>query len=344
MASYIDGKYIKVQGWMATQLELYGNDLIIYAYIYSFQFKDFMGKDVPIGDVKPKEIPLRDFVEWTNISKRNVMRIIQKLEDRGLIIVTSTSGKTNAYMVEKEATAKAIKGVYKTSDTRDKMSPVVANVTGDRMSPHPCQNVTSTRDKMSPVPVTKTTKTRDKMSPHLQRNYIDNKNTTSTTSRTCARGASASLSTETAPETAKTAPQATASDSDMISTMTEEEKAQVAALEAMRDGIHHGIRPKWMRSDPVKQFPEAYSFLHKDRPKLSRMEQELVRKYSAWLMCGKSGNQGKDDDEDEDEPTKEQVCTLPPPSEIGQEAYNAQKGLLQLVYGMDVVIHTAGEK
>ena len=30
----IDDKYIKVQGWMATQLELYGNDLIIYAYIY----------------------------------------------------------------------------------------------------------------------------------------------------------------------------------------------------------------------------------------------------------------------------------------------------------------------
>lgn len=340
MASNIDGKYIKVQGWMATQLELYGNDLIIYAYIYSFQFKDFMGKDVPTGEIKPKEIPLRDFVEWTNISRRNVMRIIQKLEDRGLIKVINTLGKTSAYMVDKEATAKAIKGLYKTGDTRDKMSPVVANVTGDKMSPPPGQNVTSTRDKMSPVPVTKSTQTRDKMSPHLQHNYIDNKDTTSTTTRVCAREASASLSTETAPETAETAPQSHASGSDMISTMTEEEKAQVAALEAMKDGIRHGIRPRWMRSDPVKQFPEAYSFLHKDRPRLSRMEQELIRKYSAWLMCGKS----EKDDRDEDEPTKEQVCTLPPPSEIGQEAYDAQKSLLQLVFGKDVTIHTAVKK
>lgn len=337
----IDDKYIKVQGWMATQLELYGNDLIIYAYIYSFQFKDFMGKDVPIGEMKPKEIPLRDFVEWTNISRRNVMRIIQKLEDRGLIVVTSTSGKTNAYMVEKEATAKAIKGVYKTGDTRDKMSGVVGNVTRDKMSPHPCQNVTGTRDKMSPVPVTKPTKTGDKMSPHLQHNYIDNKDTTSTTARMCARGASASLSTDTAPETPETAPQATASDSDMIPTMTEEERAQVAALEAMRDEIRHGIRPRWMRQNPIEQFPEAYSFLHANKPRLSKMEAELVRKYSAWLMYGTpKGMKCRD----EEETTKEEVCTLPPPSEIGQEAYDAQKHLLQLVFGKEADIHTAGGK
>lgn len=340
MASNIDGKYIKVQGWMATQLELYGNDLIIYAYIYSFQFKDFMGKDVPTGEIKPKEIPLRDFVEWTNQSERNVRRIIQKLEDRGLIKITLAPGKTSAYSVIADMVSKAIKGLVRSADTPDKMSGVVTNVRGDKMSGVPGQNVRGRVDKMSGVPRTNHAQTPDKMSGHLQHNYIDNKDTTSTTTRVCAREASASLSTETAPETAETAPQSHASGSDMISTMTEEEKAQVAALEAMKDGIRHGIRPRWMRSDPVKQFPEAYSFLHKDRPRLSRMEQELIRKYSAWLMCGKS----EKNDRDEDEPTKEQVCTLPPPSEIGQEAYDAQKSLLQLVFGKDVTIHTAVKK
>lgn len=340
MASYIDKKYVKVQGWMATKLGLHGNELIVYAYIYSFQFKDFMGKDVP-NKATPTEIPIRDFMEWTGLTKRGVIYIIQSLQDKGLIVSKTKPGTSSTYSIVPEPVVKALKkeeGGGEMDCTGEKIAPVkklhqggeVHCTTGGEMD---CTGV-----------VKKEAQSGEIIAPHLQHNYKDNKNTTSTTPRMCAREAFPSLSTDTAPETAETAPQATASGSDMISTMTEEEKAQVAALEAMKDGIRHGIRPKWMRSDPVKQFPEAYSFLHKDRPRLSKMEQELVRKYSAWLICGKAGKPGKNDDDDEDEPTKEQVCTLPPPSEIGQEAYNAQKGLLQLVYGKDVAIHTAGEK
>lgn len=68
--------YVVLQKWMATELGLNGNDLIIYAVIYSFtqgEGGEFTGS-------------LRYLAEWINIERKNVTRYLKKLVDRGLLI------------------------------------------------------------------------------------------------------------------------------------------------------------------------------------------------------------------------------------------------------------------
>ena len=304
----IDDKYIKVQGWMATQLGLYGNDLIIYAYIYSFQFKD-----IQTSETISTEIPLRDFVEWTKQSVRNVMRIIQKLEDKGYIRVISASGKTNSYTINKGIACSAMKGTFKTSDTRDKMSGVVGNVTRDKMSPVPLTKCHHTRDKMSPVPLTKSTKTPDKMSPHLQHNYKDNKETTSTTTRAARDDASASLSS-----------------TDTEDRYEDLSKSEIAffekqALKKLNETDETTGQKLYLTKDPRDQFPKAFLFMTaKDTSQFTDTEFELFKLVSMYTAFGPAKPLPTVSEED--------ARYVPPASEIGQEAHDTQQALVDWLF------------
>lgn len=68
--------YIQISGWMVTELELKGNELIIYALIHGFS-QD--GKSVFSGG-------LNYVREWTHLTKRTCMDMIKSLLDKHLII------------------------------------------------------------------------------------------------------------------------------------------------------------------------------------------------------------------------------------------------------------------
>lgn len=67
--------YINIQGWMVTDLKLKGNSLLIYAIIYGFSQEEgqrFTGS-------------LQYLAEWTNSTKRGVLKNLQTLVDAGLL-------------------------------------------------------------------------------------------------------------------------------------------------------------------------------------------------------------------------------------------------------------------
>lgn len=67
--------YIVIQGWMISELELKGNELLIYAIIYGFSQDEetiFRGG-------------LQYLVEWTNSSKPTVMNSLKSLVEKGFI-------------------------------------------------------------------------------------------------------------------------------------------------------------------------------------------------------------------------------------------------------------------
>lgn len=67
--------YIVIQGWMITDLNLKGNELLVYAIIYGFtqaESQKFTGS-------------LRYLADWTNSTTRNMRTCLQSLEAKGLI-------------------------------------------------------------------------------------------------------------------------------------------------------------------------------------------------------------------------------------------------------------------
>lgn len=74
--------YYKIYKWMASKLELDGNDLLVYAIIYGFS-QD--GESVFSGK-KPY------LTEMTNSSKMSVMRSLAKLEEKKYIVKTFELG------------------------------------------------------------------------------------------------------------------------------------------------------------------------------------------------------------------------------------------------------------
>lgn len=67
--------FILIQGWMVTDLNLKGNELLIYACIYGFSQAE---NQVFNGS-------LQYLADWTNSSKRTVISVLQSLEDKNLI-------------------------------------------------------------------------------------------------------------------------------------------------------------------------------------------------------------------------------------------------------------------
>ena len=71
-----DKSFITVQGWMRTELDLKGNDLLVYAIIFGFsQTKDqrFTGS-------------LQYLADWCGATKQGIQKNLKNLIDRGLII------------------------------------------------------------------------------------------------------------------------------------------------------------------------------------------------------------------------------------------------------------------
>lgn len=67
--------YITIQGWMRNELNLKGNELIIYAIIYGFSQSEnhkFTGS-------------LKYLSEWCGVSKQTVLNCLKTLIDRHLI-------------------------------------------------------------------------------------------------------------------------------------------------------------------------------------------------------------------------------------------------------------------
>lgn len=70
--------YIALQGWMLRDLNLKGNELIIYACIYGFSQAE---NQVFSGS-------LQYLADWTNTTKRSAMNCLQSLTEKGYIIKT----------------------------------------------------------------------------------------------------------------------------------------------------------------------------------------------------------------------------------------------------------------
>lgn len=68
--------YIVIQGWMLTDLQLKGNELIIYAIIYGF---------TQSGDEQVFSGTISYLSEWTNLTKVSVISILKSLTEKGYI-------------------------------------------------------------------------------------------------------------------------------------------------------------------------------------------------------------------------------------------------------------------
>ena len=74
-----DKNYITIQGWMRTELDLKGNDLIVYALIYGFcqsENQKFSGS-------------LQYIADWCGATKQGVMKNLQNLISKNLIVKES---------------------------------------------------------------------------------------------------------------------------------------------------------------------------------------------------------------------------------------------------------------
>ena len=97
MGKLKDDSNIQIYGWMATKLKLKGNELLIYAVIYSFSRNDNG------NGVFNASIPYLQ--EWTNIASKNVRSCLKNLLDKQLIIKVEdnySKRKPNVYKINKQ--------------------------------------------------------------------------------------------------------------------------------------------------------------------------------------------------------------------------------------------------
>lgn len=99
--------YVTIQSWMRTELNLSGNELLVYAVIYGFSQDDnsrFSGSRQYLAD-------------WCGCTTRNIQNILNDLLEKGLIVKFETSKngiKVCEYMTTKD-----------TKTTSEKISPPV---------------------------------------------------------------------------------------------------------------------------------------------------------------------------------------------------------------------------
>lgn len=110
-----NGTYITIQGWMRTDLNLSGNELIVYAIIYGFSQNkqgEFTGSAQYLAD-------------WTGCSRRHIMRILSKLVEEKFVTKTETVLNNNEKRVSYQAERGCVKlsqGVSNCHRGYDKMS------------------------------------------------------------------------------------------------------------------------------------------------------------------------------------------------------------------------------
>lgn len=79
--------FITVQGWMVNDLQLKGNELLVYAIIYGFSQDEnckFTGS-------------LQYLADWTNSTKQGVIKCLKSLLEKGLIVKQSLMVNKVAY-------------------------------------------------------------------------------------------------------------------------------------------------------------------------------------------------------------------------------------------------------
>ena len=297
-----DDKYIAIQQWMVTQLELTGNELIIYGYIYSYQFKNFWKKETP-DKVTPTEIPLRDFMDWTRSNKKNTILAIQRLQSKGYISVITNAGHINRYSVNPEVVMKATGGV--SSDTSVKKTPVskqhlsgVSSDTGSGVitTPQWCHNDTGVVSPATPHSIRNTKNTQT---------ILEYKKST----HACEEADASSLSTDT-----ETEPKKEYGDYSK----TEIAYFEKQALNRLNETDDETDQKKYLTSNPQEQFPEAFLFMTaKQSPQFTDMEFELYKMVMMYTAFSKTKK--------ERIIMREEAEQVPPVSEIGQEAHDAQQ-------------------
>lgn len=71
-----ENNFIAIQGWMRTELELSGNELLVYAVIYGFS-----------QDESSKFAGSRQYLaDWCGCSTRTIQTVLNDLTDRGLLL------------------------------------------------------------------------------------------------------------------------------------------------------------------------------------------------------------------------------------------------------------------
>lgn len=300
----IDDKYIALQKWMVTQLELSGNELIIYGYIYSFQFKSFWGKETP-DKVTPTEIPLRHFMDWTRSNKKNTILAIKRLQAKGYISVVTSPGHVNCYSIIPEVVTKAMSGV--SSDTSVKKTPVSKQHQGGVSS-----GTTSGVSSDTGV-VSKQHQSGVEMTPQTIHNTFNTKKNTRIQNAQTRDDASASLSS-----------------TDTEDGYEDLSKTEIAffekqALKKLNETDETTGQKLYLTKDPRDQFPKAFLFMTaKDTSQFTDTEFELFKMVSMYTAFGPAKPLPTVSEED--------AKYVPPASEIGQEAHDAQQALVDWLF------------
>ncbi len=309
MAS-IDDKYVKIQGWMIGQLGLTGSELMIYARIYSFQYKEMDGKDVTKA-AKPVEISAKDFMEWTRINKPNVIKTIQRLSEKGLITIFSVPGHVSSYSINIRPIKQVAGGIA--NDTGIKTIPVSQRKRGGIVNDTTGGIANDTRV------VSLASQTGIARETHRQQTTIDNNKTTKTTLRphACVEADASSLSTDT-----ETAPEKDYGDYS---------KAEIAffekqALNRLNETDPDTDQKKYLTSNPQDQYPKAFLFMTaKNSSQFTDIEFELYKMALMYTAYGKIQKNAETVSQEEAE-------YVPPASEIGQEAHDAQQKFVDWVF------------
>ena len=131
-----DKSYLTIQSWMVTDLHLKGNELMAYALIWGFS-QD--GQSCFYGS-------FQYVMAWLSIDKTTAIRVLQKLEAKGLI------------RKWQETVNGVVNNRYSAITDPDELTTIVheQNTTGGKMQPvaksnsDPLQNTTQTGGKMQP--------------------------------------------------------------------------------------------------------------------------------------------------------------------------------------------------
>ncbi|MGN0707408.1 MAG: helix-turn-helix domain-containing protein [Faecalibacterium sp.] len=132
------GSYLTIQDWMITDLHLKGNELLAYALIYGFSQDDqscFYGS-------------YQYVMEWLSIDKTTAVRVLKKLEEKGLIRKWQepfNGVMTNRYAVITEPDCHATNDQWQNTTGGKMQLRPVAKCNPDRL-----QNATQIGCKMQP--------------------------------------------------------------------------------------------------------------------------------------------------------------------------------------------------
>lgn len=103
--------FIQIQGWMITELHLYGNELIIFSILYLF-----------CQDGSSKSISRKYLSTWLlciyakklkTPCKKVITKCLHSLEKKGFIRIVKNPGRWNTYSINKEV----IQNITKHSDS-----------------------------------------------------------------------------------------------------------------------------------------------------------------------------------------------------------------------------------